>query len=408
MGIRGKSKKDKSTLLKVVAPLVLVAIGVGAWMVFNLTAPKIVRKHHAAMPTIVELATVEKGQATAYVSAMGVVVAATEVDLRSRVSGDVMALGQGFTPGGHVAKGDVLVRLDKADYEIELQKAQAALNTAQADLSIEQGSQAIAREEMRLMSQAAGEEIKATDLMLRAPQLKQALAAVASAQAAVAKAKLDLERTVVRAPFNALIIERSVNIGSHVKAQESVATLVGTDEFWVEAAVPLDRLTALHLGEGNGAEAVVSSQAAGGKWTGRATRLTGKLGENGRMAKVIIAVSDPLGLAGDNSGPQLMIDDYVNVNIAGKPLKNVIKVPRTALREGENVWVFDSGKLDIRPVKTAWKQADSVFIASGLKSGDMVVMSDLATPVQGMLLRSAGDAPQAAPARTASAKGEQK
>lgn len=408
MGISVKTDTKGSVLLKVGLPLALIVLGVGAWVIFSLTTPEIKRKHHAALPTVVEVATAADSTAVAYISAMGKVEAATEVDLRSRSSGDVLSLGDGFTPGGHVAKGDVMIRLDKVDYEIELQKAQATLSTAQADLAIEQGSQAVAKEEMRLMSQAAGEEIKATDLILRAPQLQQAMADVASAKAAVRKAKLDLDRTVVRAPFNALIIERNVNLGSHVKAQESIATIVGTDEYWVEAVLPLDRLYALHLGKEGGSEAIVSSQAAGGSWKGRVTRLAGKLTETGRMAKVIISVPDPLGLKEKTNAPQLILDDYVSVRIAGKPMKNVIKLPRRALRDGKYVWVLKDGKLDIRSVKTAWKQSDSVFIASGLEAGEKIIMSDLATPVQGMILRAADETRQPEPDRTASAEGDYK
>lgn len=403
----GHKSEKRGLLFKLGVPAAIIALGVGMWGLLKLTAPEIKRKHHAAKPTVVEVVTAAKIDATAFVGAMGVVSAATEVELRSRVSGDVVALGDGFTPGGHVDRDAVLVRLDKADYQIELLKAQAALDKAKADLDIEQGSQAVAKEEMRLMSQAAGEEIEATDLILRAPQLKQAVAGVASAKAAVNKAKLDLERTTIRAPFNALIIERNANVGSHVKAQETIATLVGTDEFWVEAAVPLDRITALKLGRQKGSEVIVTSTASGGQWKGRALRLTGKLTENGRLAKVIVAVEDPLGLKSNNGSPQMMLDDYVGVRIAGKPIKDVIELPRLALREGAYVWVLKDGQLDIRKVDTAWKQADNIFVVSGIKSGERVIVSDLAAPVQGMSLRAAGD-PLPEPKQSASAQGSAK
>lgn len=372
-------------LTGIAVPVALLMAGGMAWGYFKATAPKVAKQAPQPVVTVVDTTTVEIGDAPVVVTAMGTVTASREVSLTARVSGQVQALSAKFYPGGHLSKGERILILDPADYTLALDKARSALADAQGDLAIEQGNQTIAREEMRLLAETGGEEVKATDLLLRKPQLQQAQAAVASAEADLRAARLDLARTVVTAPFNAMITVRNVNIGSHVSTQDSLVTLVDTDEYWVEAVVPLDQL--VHLDLDAGAPATIRSQTGKVVRTGRAIRTTGQLSDTSRMATVIIAVRDPLGLRGDGTVAPLVLGDYVAVEIQGKTMTSIIELPREALRDGDTVWVYDDGKLDIRPVTLSWKDSKRVFITGGIRAGTQVVVSDLALPVQGMQLK---------------------
>ena len=373
--------------LKVICPIALIALGCAAWYYFQATSPRIRRTLHKPQATLVDVVTVGTTSKRVLVRAMGTVVASQEVTLKAGVSGEVRELSPQFVPGGHMAKGDLILRTDPSDYQVGVRKAESALARARADLAIEQGRQAVAREELRLLSAVSEEAIEKTDLALRRPQLDQARAAVSSAEADLDRACLDLFRTVVRAPFNALVIDRYVNLGSRINTQEALATIVGTDEYWVEAAVPLDRLSALDINRADGCPAVIRSQAGPGQWQGHVLRTAGRLSEKSRMAKVIISIPDPLGIGSGSDIPRLMLDDYVSVEIMGRELASVIDLPRLALRDGDTVWVFYNGTLDIRKVTLAWKQDERILVRSGLVSGEKVVVSDLAMPVQGMPLR---------------------
>jgi RND family efflux transporter MFP subunit len=293
-------------------------------------------------------------------------------------------------PGGRIPKGAEILRLDPADYEVALAKARSALEEVRADQRIEQGSQTIAREELRLLSESAGDTVLPTDLALRKPQLQQAQAAVASAEADLRQANLNLKRTVVTAPFNAMITERSVNMGAHVNTQESLVTLVDTDEYWVEVAVPVDQLK--HLDLTAGSKTVIRTQAAAGERLGRAVRTTGSLSDTSRMATVIVAVSDPLALEAEDETQPLVLGDYVSVEIQGRPMASVLELPRAALRDGDTVWVYADGRLEIRSVTLAWKAGDRVLINGGVAAGEQIIVSDLSFPVKGMkLTRSNSD-----------------
>lgn len=391
-----ESSKSKNapwgTFMKAILPLLIIVAGGAAFAYFKTTAPRIKRTTPKPQPALVEVLEVGETDVHATVTVMGTVVPSREVALRARVPGEIQKLSREFIPGGHIAKGEVIVRLDPSDYDVAIEKALGSLEKAEADLALEEGNQTIAREELQLLRETSSESLLETDLLLRKPQLRQALAAVSTAKAELRQARLNHGRTTVRAPFNALVVEREVNLGSHVGTQDTLAFIVSTDEYWVEAAVPLDRLSAIHSGPENGSLAMVRSQAGNGAWQGRVVRITGKLTEKTRLASVIIAIPDPLGLHAQNGRMPLILDDYVSVEIQGRRFSSVMDVPRSALRDNDTVWVYQEGLLDVRAVTVVWKQKDRVFVRDGFSPGEKIIISDLAAPVEGMALAIAEDA----------------
>jgi RND family efflux transporter MFP subunit len=377
-------------LARCFTPLILLLGGGAAWAYFHSTAPRIEKQRPQATAAVVETISAESGDVEIVIQGMGTVVASREVTLKARVSGDILRLCPQFVPGGRIPQGAEILRIDPADYEVALAKAGSALEEARADQRIEEGSQTIAREELRLLSETAGDTVLPTDLALRKPQLQQAQAAVASAEADLLQAKLDLKRTVVTAPFNAMITERSVNMGTHANTQDSLVTLVDTDEYWVEVAIPVDQLK--HLDLAAGSKAVVHSQTTAGERVGRAVRTTGSLSDATRMATVIVAVSDPLGLDAGGETQPLVLGDYVSVEIEGRPMTSVLELPRSALRDGDTVWVYADGRLEIRSVNLAWKAGDRVLLNGGVAAGEHIIVSDLSFPVRGMKLTQSADA----------------
>ncbi len=378
-------------VFRALLPLLLILGGGAAWSYFKATAPTISKAKPKLQAYVVETGTATLGNARALVSVMGTVAAAREVTLTAQVSGVVQSVSDRFVPGCLMAQGEELIYLDPADYKVEVKKAQSSLANAKAALAIELGSQNIAREEVRLLSVTSNQKVSQTDLALRKPQLEQAQADVTSAEADLTQAMLDLGRTRIKAPFNAMIVERSVNVGSYVGAQDSLATLVGTDEFWVEAVVPLDQLAYIDVAHPGGCPVKIRSQSGTGTWKGRVLQVSGKLNETSRMATVIISVRTPLGTPNTPSASPLMIDDYVYVDITGRILSNVVSLPRAALQDNDTVWINRNDTLDIRKVTLAWKGKENVYVKTGIQPGESVVMSNLSTPVQGMSLKTVSE-----------------
>ncbi|MCK5098568.1 MAG: efflux RND transporter periplasmic adaptor subunit, partial [Desulfobacteraceae bacterium] len=355
--------------------------------------PKMKRKPHKRQAPFVEAITVKPGSYQSWVYVMGTVIPDKEIILKSKVSGEVTFTSPDFVQGGIMEKGETLLEIDDSDYKIDIQKAKTVLDKALSDFAIEKGSQIIAQEELKLINRASQSEIKATDLALRKPQLIKAKAVVDNAKADLEKAQLNLSRVKVILPFNALILEKHVNSGSLVTAQGSLAVLVGVDAYSVEAQVPPDRLAALDTHQVSGSDAIIQSQYSNQIWKGKVARTTGKMTDKSRMAGVIILVPDPFGIKNQNKvkdkpgKPQLLLNDHVNVKIAGKILENVFPIPRSILRDGNTLWIYNSGILEIKKVKLTWKEDGIVYVKSGISQGDMVITSDLPVAVDGMALQ---------------------
>ena len=379
-------------LIKIILPICLILAGVAGWSYFKSKELKMKRKPPQRQAIVVDTISMQPGNYISSVHVMGTVMPDREIILKSKVSGEVISISPKFVQGGVMKKGEILLTLEDLDYVIEVQKVQSALDKAFSSLAIEKGSQMIAKEELKLINEVSKDEIKGTDLALRKPQLIQVKTEVDRARADLEKARLNLSRTKVLVPFNALVLDRQVNIGSLVTTQGVLATLVDVDAYRVEAQVPPDRLEALSISETKGSEVIIHSQYSKQTWQGKVVRTTGKMSGKSRMAGVIIMVPDPLGLKDQKKNLPLLLDDHVAVKILGKPLENVFSLSRSILRDGNTVWVYNSGVLEIKEVSLAWKEDGQVFVKSGIKSGDAVITSDLPAPVKGMALQlSSGD-----------------
>ncbi|MFW6323453.1 MAG: efflux RND transporter periplasmic adaptor subunit [Desulfovibrionales bacterium] len=375
--LSGMSKRIRLAL-KLGIVLVLIGSGWGLASYFIATKPEVKRKKPQPQSVLVEAVSIEKKPARAMISGMGSVVPSQRITLRSKVTGTILSLSQNFLPGGRIPKGSEILRIDPEDYEIQVAQSESELRKAKADLEMEQGKQKVARQEFDLLKNSSPEPLNGTDLALRKPQLHQAEAQVAIAESELARARLNLQRTILSAPFNALVVDRQVNLGTHVGVQEHLATLVATDEYWIEAAVPADRLSLLEAETDMNAR--IFSQTGGGDWTGRVMHSLGTLKEDSRLAKVLISVQRPL-----ESGPvPLMLGDYVRVEIKGRDLGEMFVLPRIALRRGDSVWIASDGRLEIRSVDVALKNGERVYIRDGLLEGEKLILSDIAAPVQGM------------------------
>jgi len=367
----------------------LVVAGAAALaLIFN-TEPEVQREsavRETAM--LVEVTAVEAGTFRPVIEAMGTVRAAREITLRPRIAGEVVGMAAEFVPGGEVAQGDVLLRLDDADYRIALEQRQSELQQAAADLEIEHGRQQIAERDYRQLNKDLLPENRA--LVLREPQLKAAEAGVRAARAAVERAQLDLERTAVRAPFHAQVLSREVNLGSQVSAGGALARLVGVDTYWVEATIPLERLRWLNFSEDTAQASPVSIRHRSAWPEGEARegylyRLVGELEGDTRMARVLVAVDDPLGRGSDQPG--LILGSYVECRIHGRPIENVVRIPRDLVRKGDTVWLMRDGRLAIQPVAIAFQDAEYAYVSEGLAADDRVVTTSLATVRDGIPLR---------------------
>lgn len=366
----------------------VIAMGVIGSKVLVSTAPSATRKPPEKMARLVSTESVKAGDYSVSLLGYGVVQAEQQITLQARVSGTVQKIGPNFVPGATFKKGDVLVQLDDTDYRIELQTAQAALAQAQSTLTSEQGNQVVAQADFDLLGMTVDERERA--LILRKPQLEAAKANVQSARAGVERAKVNLERTILRAPFDGIVVGREASVGAQVSAATTLGVLASSQAYWINVAVPQADLKWIVFPDGKrmGSSVCVSDASSNGQGChkGRVLSLLGSVQDNGRQAQVLVEVPR----TSDKKLQPLLLAQYVKVRFDGTELKNVFKLAPSAIHGG-NVWVNNNGELDIRPVNIAFRSADYVLVDQGLNNGDSIVTSSLGSPIQGMAIRTSED-----------------
>ncbi len=381
---------------KVLAVLVVLAAGAAAagMLMGSRPRPKIAPKKAPA--TLVEVIEARPEKQQIKVQAMGTVIPAQQLELTAEVGGKIIEFNPQLVPGGTVRKEEVVVRIDDRDYKIAVKQREAQVEDVRFNLKLEEGNQVIAKREWEMFDSNDASDANRS-LALREPHLARLRASLESAESALAQARLNVERTVVKASFNCLVLEEFLETGQVVSQQTRLATLVGTDAFWVQVNIPVSYLSHINLPDmhgKNGAKARIVYHTGTEKpveRNGQVIRLLGSVEAAGKMARLLIEVKDPLDLLSEKEDRELplLINAFVKVEIEGTEMEKVFVLPRTAIHEGNHVWLLkDGNKLEIREVKIVWSREGDVFIRDEITPGERIITSRIGAPVPGMALRT--------------------
>ena len=236
--------------IKILVSMLIVAGAIVYYRYQIRTSPRLGRKKPLPQPKLVQVIPVQRDDCITKVIADGIVMPAQQVALRPQVTGQIVDLSSEVVPGGVVRAGQKLIEIDHRDYEILVKQRKSDVAKALRDLKVEEGNQAIAQQEYELLDEIISEEDR--ELVLREPQLASTKAAHESAQATLDKARLDLARCNIYAPFNAIVREKHVDFGATVSANSNLVTLIGTDQVWIEVKVLIDQLKWLTIPRTNG------------------------------------------------------------------------------------------------------------------------------------------------------------
>ncbi len=415
---------------------VIVGIGVGVFLLLSSKRAEPRRQEKGEQPTVVAAMEAPATEKPVTVTAMGTVVPARQVTVYPEVAGRIVYQDPELVPGGRLAAGQVILRIDPRDYDLEIKQQQAAVSQAELQLAKEHSLKAVAEKEWSLIRDEVEPTEQGRRLALREIQLENAKVALDSARSVLAKARLRRSRATIRAPFNAVVLDEFTDVGQVVGNSSRIAVLADADRYWVRAAVPVDRLVWIQI---PGVNADVGStvrvvQRAGPELTierpGRVIRLLSDLDPRGKMARVLVEVDSPQASGASVSHAHavgstppakgaispmheapaptsvptqevqarpvipLFIGSWVTVHIQGPRLAKVLALPRMALRDRNKVWVMNGrDKLEIRDVKVVWSRDDTVFVSGDLRPGEWVITSRISAPVQGMLVKTDGREP---------------
>jgi RND family efflux transporter MFP subunit len=330
------------------------------------------------------------------VQSQGTVRPRTQTNLVAQVSGIVESVSESFVAGGFFHAGEVLLQIDPSDYQTALKRAEAALASRKAKLAEEESRSEQAIKDWRNLGRAGDPP----DLVIRKPQLADAMANVLAAEADVDKARRDLQRTRISVPYDGLLRERRVDIGQFVTPGTQLGVSFAVDTAEIRLPLAAADLAFLNLPASTDSKIedypqVSLSSEVGGltkTWEARLIRTEGVLDESSRVLYVVASVVDPYGSLGQSPQEELRMGTFVRAAIDGRYIDNVVVLPRHVLRNDNTVLVANSDReLEVRKVMVARAEARQVYLTDGVSDGELVVTTTLDAPIPGTRLVIRGE-----------------
>lgn len=384
-----------SLLKKIGIPFIILLGAVGVMMVLFLLREPPEKKPVEERALLVNAKPIDFQSVSFKVDTQGNVVAKNQTSLTAQVSGRVIAVSPVFVEGGFFNKGDVLIRLETADFETEVKLAEADLARAQATLQEE-----IARGKVALQEWSSFNSSKPPELGLRKPQLARDEANVKAATAQYERAQRNLQRTQIKAPYDGLVVSRNVDIGQFVSTATSLGTVYSTDTAEVRLPLTDNDLAFVSLDSGHPIPVELSATIAGrqANWQGYVVRDEGVLDQKSRVVYAVVEVRDPYLRNAQREGLPLRFGQFVKAEISGNNADNLVVLPRHTLRLDNSVIVITPDKkIAIRTVDVMRADESYVYIKGGLESTDMIALSAVPNPYDGMPVRFEDDVTDVSP-----------
>ena len=349
------------------------------------------------IPVSVRVTEVEQRSVGLVVGSQGKVQASQTANLSAAVAGPVAWISSAMEAGGYVTEGETLLRLDASDYETMLARSEASVQQANA----ESGH---ASREYDRMKELAEQRLASQSQLQDAQRLAEvSIARLADAEANHRQAQLDLQRTEIKAPFNAIIETREVELGQYVNRAQSIAVLYGANEVEVRVPLAIRQLGYLDIPLGLQGE-LLPEQAPnvtltgmyGGAeyhWEGTLVRIEASIDPNSNTVQTIIRVPQPSATTGSASDEvvkaiPLPIGLYVHADITGKTVDNLISLPRSVIRNNNQVLVVDAeNKMYFREVDIFRLEEENVLISGGILPGEKICISPIQAVVDGMAVQ---------------------
>ncbi|MCL6416150.1 efflux RND transporter periplasmic adaptor subunit [Aestuariirhabdus sp. Z084] len=379
-----------SLLRKATPPLVVLALSALAVFYIVNNKPTATTQPQPRAQLAVDVMTLHPQDYQIRLDSYGTVQPHTQGSLIPEVSGAIVQVSGNFREGRFFDKGEVLLQIDDRDYQSALTIARATLIQARFELQEEQARADQAKRDW----QRLGEGGTPPPLVLREPQLASASAKIASAQAQYEQAQLDLERTRIRAPYAGRILSKHVDIGQYITTGTELAQIYAID--FVEVRLPLNNrqlefveIPELYRGNRPQSEVqypTVIIKARLGRneflWNGRIVRAEGAVDNDSRQLFVIARVDDPYSNDGSNR-PPLKIGQFVEAEIEGSLLTDVFVMPRSALRQDNQISLVSGNQLKRQGINLVWSDARAAVIEGSLAQGDLLVTSPTGSAISG-------------------------
>mgnify|MGYP003627776350 CR=1 FL=1 len=374
-------------------PIVLILVFAAFFFFLAANAPRPERANAEPRPVAVFAAPVEQTDVVLSVSTQGEVSPRTQIDLVPQVSGRITYVNPNFIEGGFFEAGETLIQIDDADYRLAVTRAQSQVAQARQLLVREEAEAELAAEEWADLGEG-----EASSLTLREPQLAQARAGLAAANAQLQEANLNLSRTRVTAPFDGRVRAKGADLGQYVTPGARLGQVFSTDIVQVRLPLTDDQLSMMNIPiafqAANAEEApdvVLSAVLAGQRreWIGQLVRTDSAIDPQTRVLYAIVQINDPYGAAAEANGSPLPVGLFVDAEITGRTVSDAYVLPRSALRGSNEVYVAEEGgTLSLRHVNVITSNPQRLIVSGGVDENDMVITSPIRAASNGMRIRT--------------------
>lgn len=322
------------------------------------------------------------------IKSQGSIIPQKESQIFPEIIGPVVYVSSKLYEGSSFNRGDILARIDSKDYELDIKSAESTLAAAKTKLSFEEAESNSAREEWEKIG--LGEP---GDLTLRIPQLKQAKSEVEAAEANLERLKRNLDKTIIKAPYDGLVRKKNIDIGTVVSPGFLLASVYATDYVEIKLPIPDEDLAFLDIPL-DGTEIEIKNQprvnligSFGGEkiiWDGKIVRMEAEIDPKSRMAILIGRVSNPYDLS--KYKIPLRVGQFVEAKIIGKNFKNLYTINRELIRNSNQVVTINQldTTLDFRSVNIIRYVDDNALINQGLDNQTSICITNLDVMYNGM------------------------
>ncbi|MCX2976603.1 efflux RND transporter periplasmic adaptor subunit [Candidatus Marimicrobium litorale] len=370
---------------KLLYPIVLLVCGFLAAYLISISSPEVVPQPYEPIVPTVRVVTAQESTEYLGINSQGTVQPRSQSELIPEVSGRVTWISPSLVNGGSFKDGDVLLRIDDADYLTLLERSEASLQRADVEYTL-------ANDELERLISLHGRQLASQqqlDTARRAARVNKAN--LRDATAALEQAHRDLSRTELKSPFDGLVRSEQVDLGQFVTRGQSIGTMYATDYVEVRLPISADQLGFLGLPISTRGlipaelRPPVTIAADFGDtrlvWDGQLVRLEAEFDERSRMVYGVARLQ----LDEDEESPIVPVGLFVQAAIQGRNVEGVIRLPRSAMRDDNQIMVVDSdNRLRFRQISLLRLEHDDILVQEGLEDGELVCVSPLQTVVDGM------------------------
>ncbi len=361
--------------------ILFIGVFVSKYLITHKVQPE--KKSVKILPPIVKVINVCKNSKAITINASGRVVPLRKSLINTEVSGKIVYISPNFLNGRIVEKGEVLAKIDKSDYVVALKNAEASYHNAllyyekirnEADRAIAEWNKEKNRFNLK----------KPSNLRLYKPQLKSAKSEVQAAEANLSLAKCNLERTVIKAPYKGIVRNKSIDIGSFAVRGTPVCSLLSVENVEIITPVPDFDYPFIDFKK----KKVKVSLKLKNKvfvFKGFLDRSEKIINSSTNMINIYTIVESPYKKIGKTI--PLFIGAFVNVELPGKQFDNIYRIPLTAIRDKNEIWIADNKRLIIKKVKILKISKNYAFVKAALKENFLLITGNLPYVSNGMKIR---------------------